>query len=185
MKILRAACKGELDKMYDEKVLARLDEEQGRKRLSSGQVEALISMTVGQQLLRTGYDALRSHAQYAGADRRLNMAIPMAGNAISQLSDKISGEQLITISNNTQGVCITLSADPMDGQVNVSYKHLARIVASALDTCELSCTMTREESKSCPLRRAYECVPGMKLAARQNSKDATRCPYSGLGIEVE
>lgn len=185
MKILRAACKGELDKVYDEQVLARLDKEQGRKRMNSAQVEALISMVVGQQLLHNGYDTLRSHAKYAGADRRLNMAIPMAGNAISQLSDKISGEQLITISNNTQGVCITLSAEPMDGQVNVSYKRLARIVSAALETCELSCACNREQSKACELRRAYECVPGMKLAAKQNSKDPDRCPYAGLEIEVE
>ena len=36
MKILRAAVKGERDKVYDEEKLAEIDREQGRKRLTSG-----------------------------------------------------------------------------------------------------------------------------------------------------
>ena len=44
------AVKGERDKVYDEDKLAEIDREQGRKRLTSGQVEALISISVGSQL---------------------------------------------------------------------------------------------------------------------------------------
>lgn len=185
MKVLRAAVKGEMDKVYDEKELARLDEEQGRRRLNSGQVEALIALSAGRQLMQDGYESLRDHAKYSGAARRLNMAIPMAYNAIKKMTEKVCGEQIITISNNTRGISITLSADPMDGQINISYRSMAQIVSAALDTCELSCTCSREESKRCQLRRAYDCVPGMKLAAKQHSSDPQRCPYAGLEIEVE
>lgn len=185
MKILRASVKGQPDKVYDEEKLAKLDEEQGRKRLSSGEVEALISLSTGRQLMVDGYAKLKEHAKYAGATRRLNMAIPMAYNAIQQMTSKVSGAQMITVINNTNNVCISLSADPIDGQCNISYNNMSRIAAAALETCTLSCIYNREESKRCPLRRAYECVPGLKIAAKGNSKDASRCPYVGLEIEVE
>ena len=185
MKILRAAVKGERDKVYDEDKLAEIDREQGRKRLTSGQVEALISISVGSQLVQDGYDALKEHAKYSGAARRLNMAVPMVHNAIKQMTSKVAGAQMITLSNNTRGVTIMLSADPVDGQCNVSYRSLSQIVSAALDQCELSCVCNREQSKRCALRKAYETVPGMKLAARQNSSDPNRCPYAGLAIELE
>lgn len=184
MRILRASVKGEMDKMYDEKKLKEINEEQGRIRINSHQVEALIAMSVGRQLIEDAYAELGDLAEYAGAAQRVKQVIPMSRNAVQLMTSKVDAEQMITILNNTRQVQIVLSADPVDGKINISYRNMAIVVSAALDTCQLSCTCNREESKRCVLRRAYDNVPGMKLAAKNNSKDPERCPYVGLEIEA-
>ena len=65
--------------------------------------------------------------------------------------------------------------------LNVSYAALNAICGQALSACDL-CMKTREESKRCHIRRAYDMIPAMKLAAKQNSMDAAQCPYVGLEV---
>ena len=80
---------------------------------------------------------------------------------------------------------MTLSA-PNNGPgcLNVRYDVLNTLCGHALSACDL-CVKTREESKRCQIRRAYDTLPAMKLAAKQNSMDATQCPYVGLEVEDE
>lgn len=187
MKVLRAARRGEPDKYYDEQLLAKLDETQGRKRISNAEVEMLIAVKVASGLLHQAYDeVLKPFAQYAGADRRLRQAITMIDNACDQLCDKVSGAQLISIGNNANDATITLSAAPLEhqGWVNISWRALSQIVNRALETCDLCCSCDYLQSKDCALRRAFEQVPSMLPIARDAAKkDKRSCPYRRIVLD--
>lgn len=188
MKCLRATRRGEPDKYYDEDILAKLDEEQGRKRLNNAEVEMLIACKVSLNLLLQAYeDVLGPFAQYAGADRRLKQAITMLNNACQLMSDKVSGAQLITIANNANDATITLSAAPATSQgwVNISWRALSQIVNRALETCEMTCDCDFVQSRKCTLCKAYEQVPSMLPLARVAAKqDGRSCPYRRMICDI-
>lgn len=188
MKILRAVSRGKPPAMYDEKILAQLDEEQGRRRLNNAEVDMLIALKVGTNLIMQAYeDVLQPFAQYAGADRRIRQAIALLCNANRLLSDKIAGAQLITIANNTDDNSISLSSMPKQkpGCINIDWQALCHIVNRALESCEMTCTCDLIQSKRCELRRAFEQVPSLALAARvQAKKDKRSCPYMMLELDA-
>ena len=189
MKVLRAVKRGEPDKYYDEKLLAQMDEDQGRKRISNAEVEMLIACKVCLHLLiQAQEDVLTPFAQYAGADRRLRTAITMLNNACQLMSDKVSGAQLITIANNANDATITLSAAPTahQGWVNMPWRALSHIVNRALESCEMCCSCDYLQSKDCQLRKAYEQVPSMLPIAREAAKqDKRSCPYRRIVLDPE
>lgn len=66
------------------------------------------------------------------------------------------------------------------------YDHAEHICNRAMEQCDLCCTCTRDQSKDCLLRRAFDQVPGCKENAKKYArKDATSCPYRGMEMEVE
>ena len=66
----------------------------------------------------------------------------------------------------------------------MSYNAINAICGQALHACDF-CAKTREESKTCEVRRAFDCVPALKLAARQSDMGAEACPYVGLEVEMD
>ena len=189
MKILRAVSRGKPPAMYDEKILAQLDEQQGRRRLNNAEVDMLIALKVGTNLIMQAYeDVLQPFAQYAGADRRLKQAITLLCHANQMLADKIAGAQLITIANNTDNNSISLSSMPTQkpGNVNIDWAALCHITNRALETCEMTCTCDALQSRQCVLRRAFEQVPSLALAAKtQAKKDRRNCPYMLLEMDPD
>lgn len=189
MKILRAVSRGKPPAMYDEKILARLDEEQGRRRLNNAEVDMLIALKVGTNLIMQAYeDVLQPFARYAGADRRLKQAITLLCHANQMLADKIAGAQLITIANNTDNNSISLSSMPTQkpGNVNIDWAALCHITNRALETCEMTCTCDSLQSRQCALRRAFEQVPSLALAAKvQAKKNKRNCPYMLLEMDPD
>lgn len=187
MKCLRATRRGEADKYYDEALLAKLDEEQGRRRLNNAEVEMLIASKVALHLLIQAYeDVLGSFATESGADRRIKTAISLLNNGLQLMSDHVSGAQLITIANNANDATITLSAAPTGSQgwVNIPWSALSHIVNRALETCEMTCDCDYRQSSQCALRKALEQVPSMLPLAREASKkDKRSCPYRRLVCE--
>lgn len=186
MKLIRSRATGvgHSDQYYDLDKLRKTDAEQGRKQLNGAEVEAMVAISVARQLAEDAYKVLKPHAAMSGATRRLNMAIPMLRNANMLMSGKVAGRQLLTIANNANDVEITLSAAPAAGAININRDAMMHIVNRAFEACEF-CTCNREQSKVCQLRAAYNNVPGVKAAAKENSKDPDRCPYAGLVMEVE
>ena len=61
------------------------------------------------------------------------------------------------------------------------YKAIDAICGQALSAC-FFCDKSREESKRCEVRKAYEAIPVLKLAARQNTSGQEVCPYQGLEV---
>lgn len=181
MKCLRATRRGEADKYYDEQLLAKMDDDQGRVRLNNAEVEMLIASKVALHLLIQAYeDVLGDFAVYAGADRRLKQAITMLNNALQLMSDKTSAAQLITIANNANDATVTLSAAPTSSQgwVNIPWTALSQIVKRALETCEMACNMDSLQSRRCQLCKAFSQIPSLQMLARDAAKkDRSSCPY--------
>ena len=111
--------------------------------------------------------------------------------AVLGLLDKVSDDmlnhvsvaQLKTIYANTSDITVSLSSGRMDSYANISYDHMHALASKALEACELLCTCTREESKSCPMRKAMDHVPG--TCHRKLTSDPTQCPYAGAAFDVE
>lgn len=187
MKTLRAGGHyAPLDKHYDRDKLRRIDEEQGRIRLNAEEVEGMIYLAVASMMAGSASVMLERFARTTGTLRFLRMLATMMHSAVKRLSDRVQCEQLITIANNCNGAEVSLTAHPKTGSMNIQYQHMQALVNQALVTCELTCTKTREESKTCPVRRALENVPGMKGAARERARlDCTSCPYMGLEMEED
>lgn len=187
MKTLRASAGyAPYDKHYDERKLRQLDAEQNRRRLNADEKDGLYYVAVASMLASNGLAMVDKHATHSGQHRRLTTATSMLHNAMREMSNHVQSEQLITIANNVNHTDVILSSRPVDGCLNIPYRHMQAITNQALQTCELLCTADREESKTCPMRKALECVPGMKGAARERAKlDSTKCPYAGLTMEME
>lgn len=182
MKCLRAKNHGERDRYYDKAALARLDQEQGRVRINAAEHQSMLYLITGRWLIEEALQTLRPFCRCAGALGRLAPGLKMIENGIQKCTDHICSEQLIAMANNVEGMNVTLSAaNNGAGCLNVSYDVLNTVCAQALSACDL-CMKTREESKRCHIRRAYDMIPAMKLAAKQNSMDAAQCPYVGLEV---
>lgn len=174
------------DKHYDERKLRQLDIDQNRRRLNADEKDGLYYVAVASMLASNGLAMVDKHARHSGQHRRLTTATSMLHNAMREMSNHVQSEQLITIANNVNKTDVILSSRPVEGCLNIQYRHMQAIVNQALQNCELLCTADREESKRCPVRLALECIPGMKGAARERAQlDSTRCPYAGLMMEVE
>lgn len=187
MKTLRASAGyAPYDKHYDERKLRQLDAEQNRRRLNADEKDGLYYVAVASMLASNGLAMVDKHATHSGQHRRLTTATSMLHNAMREMSNHVQSEQLITIANNVNHTDVILSSRPVDGCLNIPYRHMQAITNQELQTCELLCTADREESKTCPMRKALECVPGMKGAARERAQlDSTKCPYAGLMMAVE
>lgn len=185
MKCLRANNPGERDRYYDRAKLAQLDREQGRVRMNAAEHQSMLYLITGRWLIEEAMQGLKPFCKAAGSYRRIASALPMIANAIKKNTDHICSDQLISMANNVENMTVTLTAQPNgSGCLNVNYDVLNAICGQALSACDM-CVKTRAESKACPVRRAYDMIPAMKLAARQNSMDAEQCPYVGLEVEDE
>jgi hypothetical protein len=182
MKIIRARTpRGDWD-LFDADKLKEVDEREGRRRLSGGEIEALIGVTTGINIIRRSIICLEELAKETGQQRRAKLVETMVLNLLTGIARKVAQDQLITIGNNVYDVVVTLSSSGVDGCVNIRWKDMQVLADNVLLSCSMSCGKSRDESKSCPIRRALENVPGLKAAAKSqgNTKD---CPFSGLEME--
>ena len=112
----------------------------------------------------------------------------MLRNLAQLCADHMSHNQLVSIADNMGRVAVTISAEPITtpegGCINVRYNAINALCGQALHACDF-CAKTREESKSCEVRRAFDAIPALKLAARQSDMGAEACPYVGLEVEMD
>lgn len=182
MKYLKASNPGERDRYYDKAALAQLDREQGRVRINAAEHQSMLYLITGRWLIEEALTGLKPFMRAAGAYRMIAPGAKLIENGVQQCTDHICSDQLISMANNVEGMNVTLSAaNNGAGCLNVSYDVLNTVCAQALSACDL-CMKTREESKRCHIRREYDMIPAMKLAAKQNSMDAAQCPYVGLEV---
>ena len=184
MKIIRSRLPGAEGEAFDLEMLKKVDEREGRHRISGGEVEALIAFVTAVNIIRRELPRLESMAEENGQLTKLRTVRTMALGIMNRIVKKIAQDQLITIANNVYEVIVTLSSSPVEGCYNIRRKDLHTLADSVLLSCSMSCGKSRDESKDCPVRRALENIPGLKAAAKSmgNTKD---CPFSGLEMEWE
>ena len=165
--------------MTDEQ-MELLDQQEGRRRITGTEMDALIMLNVSRVLMHTAMDDLRPFLKEHGYLTRLAPLMGQFDKACKTMTDHVKRKQCKSIEANYNGVTVTVSSLPMKQPqwTNVEQSVLNRIVNQASRMCAMDCTCTREQSKRCELRRAFDNVPGMKEAAKVglfSGDDA--CPY--------
>lgn len=162
---------------------AQLDTDEGRKRMTNEQVEAMVVARGCLVMLRGTIERLQPFIKATGAGRMLTAGVGLVRKMLEQIMCKVSAAQCETMDDNTRGVTVTVSSVKVPGMVNISQTDLTMITDRALEACEMYCTASCQESKGCPLRRALECVP--MLGGCKRDAGAEDCPYKGVRLEVE
>ena len=129
---------------------------------------------------------LYEHAEHRGKKQQLKGLITTIRNLMTTLNMAVSLRQMGSICTQMENMCVSVSSEHVEGHVNIRLHDLLTICNRAMESCSWSCTCTREQSKGCDIRRALELVPGVKAQGKEIArKDATRCPYKGMEMEVE
>lgn len=162
---------------------AQLDADEGRVKLYNDQLEAMVVARGCLVMLRGTLERLMPFIKATGAGKMLAAGIGLVRRCIEQMMCKVSSAQCQTMDANTRGVTVTVSSVKVPGMVNISQPDLTMITDRALEACEMYCTASCQESKSCPLRRALECVP--MLSGVKRDAGAEDCPYKGVRLEVD
>lgn len=172
--------------IYTAEQVELLNREQNRRQISGAEMEAMMGMVTGGNLMLAYAPVLYEHAKHCGKLPQLKRLITTMRNLMKTLNMHVSVRQMGSICSQMENAHITVSADYVPGYVNIRLDDLLHIYNRAMEQCDMLCTCTREESKACQLRRALELVPGVKEQGKQYARtDATRCPYRGMEMEVE
>ena len=172
--------------IYTAEQVARINQEQHRRRLSGAEMEAMTAaITAGNILIQTA-PVLHDQAAHIGKHSQLKRLVTQLRRLLTKLNMAVEVRQMGAICGQLENMKICVSAEPVARYVNIRHDTLMHICNRALEFCDMCCTCTREESKQCELRRALELVPGVKEAGKEIArKDATRCPYRGMEMEAD
>lgn len=172
--------------VYTPEEVDRINDAGGRQRISGEEQVAMIGMLAASKLMNICGPILLEHAKYVGKQATLKRLNTQFQRLMLALSQKIETRQMGAIANQMTDVNITVSANYVPAMVNIKLDELTHICNRAMEMCDMMCTCTRDESKHCVLRQALELVPGVKQQGKEYArKDATRCPYRGMEMEVD
>lgn len=167
----------------DKNLCKEIDQSEGRVRLNGEGLEAMIVFLSMRLLLRKATESLKPFLAKTKAARMIWAVLGLLDKLADDMLNHVSVAQLKTIYANTNEIVVSLSCGKMNSYANISYEHMHALASKALESCELLCTRTREESKDCPMRKAMDHVPG--ICHRKLTKDPTQCPYAGAAFDVE
>lgn len=184
MKTLKAKStdKDGRDKFYDLKKLREIDEEQGREHLTGTEIDCVIALGVARQMVTDANEGLKRFGRNKGFLAASRTAETKLRRSMETIRDGISSEQLIMVANNINDCDIVISSNPVLGlkqMINVDRVQLAHIITQASRVCSLTCSCTREESKACTLRHAFDVMPGVKKSGAA-SMGHRRLPLSNV-----
>ena len=172
--------------VYSPEEVDRINKAGGRQRISGEEQEAMIGLLAASKLMNLCGPILLDHAAYVGKKTHLKRLNTQFRRLMVALSQKIETRQMGAITNQMTDVNITVSAGYVPAMVNIKLDDLIHICNRAMEYCDMCCSCTRDQSKECVLRQAFDLVPGAKQAAKDVArKDATRCPYRGLEMEAD
>ena len=172
--------------VYTDEEVERINREFNRIRLNGNEMEQMIGLISAGNLFRQCAKELEKVAEHAGARRLLRQVRSTIKTVVVRMSNHVEARQLGAIIAQTDRAKITVSAEYTPAMVNIKLDDLLTLCNAAMEQCSWSCTCTRDESKDCFLRKVLEIVPGVKETGKENArKDATRCPYRGMEMEVE
>lgn len=172
--------------VYTAEEVERINREFNRIRLNGNEMEQMIGLISAGNLFRQCAKELEKVAEHAGARRLLRQVRSTIKTVAVRMNNHVEARQLGAIIAQTDRAKLTVSAEYTPAMVNIKLDDLLTLCNAAMEQCSWSCTCTRDESKECFLRKVLEIVPGVKETGKENArKDATKCPYRGLEMEVE
>ncbi len=172
--------------VYTAEEVERINREFNRIRLNGNEMEQMIGLISAGNLFRQCAKELEKVAEHAGARRLLRQVRSTIKTVAVRMNNHVEARQLGAIIAQTDRAKLTVSAEYTPAMVNIKLDDLLTLCNAAMEQCSWSCTCTRDESKDCFLRKVLEIVPGVKETGKDIArKDATRCPYRGMEMEVE
>lgn len=172
--------------IYSEEEVKRINEEYNRHRINGNEMEQMIGLVSAGNLFRQCLAELMKHAEHAGQVRFAKQVSTMVKTLAVRLASAVECRQMGAIMAQTHGAKITVAATPNPAYINIEMESLLHICNRAMEYCDFCCTCTRDQSKDCALRKALDLVPGVKEQGKEYArKDATRCPYRGMEMEVD
>lgn len=172
--------------LYTAEEVDAINAQCNRLRISGNEMEQMIGFIAAGNLLRQCAVQLSDFAKETGDLALLKRVSTQLKTIAVRLATRIEVRQMGAIMNQTDRAKLTVSAEYTPAMVNIKLDDLLVLCNQAMDTCGWNCTCTRDQSKDCPLRKVLETVPGVKEAGKEIArKDATKCPYKGLEMEVE
>lgn len=172
--------------LYTAEEVEAINREGNRQRLSGNEMEQMIGFIAAGNLLRQCAVQLADFARETGDLAFLKRVSTNLKTIAVRLATHVEVRQMGAIMNQTDRAKLTVSAEYTPAMVNIKLDDLMVLCNQAMEMCDMMCTCTRDESKNCVLRQALELVPGVKQQGKEYArKDATRCPYRGMEMEVE
>lgn len=161
----------------------QMDRDEGRVRIPNSAMEAMVTLQAAMIVARKAADAIKPTIRKTGCGRMLKAHIGGMRRCIGDILCKVSASQNRTLQANTQLVTVTVSSAKAPAMINIPIEDMVAISNRALEMCAFSCSCTREQSKECQLRRAFEQVASSCVEAVRD--DPTKCPYAGTGFEID
>lgn len=172
--------------VYTADEVAEINRIDNRRRASGAELEAMMGAIAAGNILIAVAPMLYDHASHVGKVPQLKRLVTTFRRLMVTLNMHLDITQMNTIVGNMADAHLTVSSNPVQPYVNIRLEDLLHICNRAMEQCDLCCTCTREQSKDCSLRHAFDQVPGCKQAAKEQArKDAGSCPYRGMEMEVD
>ena len=161
----------------------QMDRDEGRIRIPNSAMEALVVLQACSVVARKAAESMTPFVKKTGAGKMLKCQIAGMRKSLGDMLCKVSSSQNRTLQANTQLVNITVTSGKVPAMINIDVEDMTHICNRALEMCAFSCACTREESKECRLRHAFEQVASSSVEAVR--EDPTKCPYAGTSFEME
>lgn len=161
----------------------QMDRDEGRIRVPNSAMEAMVTLQAAMVVAKRAAESMTPTIRKTGAGKMLKCHIGGMRRCIGDILTKISATQNRTLQANTQLVDITVTSRKVPAMINIDIEDLNAISNRALEMCAFSCDCTREQSKECRLRQAFEQVASSCVEAVR--EDPTKCPYAGTSFEIE
>lgn len=171
--------------IYTDEEVRKIDEMGARRHITGAEMEAMMGLIAAGNMLTQCAMMISDHAAHIGAAVTLERLVTQTRNLIVRLNMHVETRQMGAIAGQMADANVTISATPRPAMVNICIDDLLHICNRAMEQCDFCCTCTRDESKQCELRKAFDLVPGARQAAKENArKDANRCPYRGMEMDI-
>lgn len=153
------------------------------KRLTAGEREALLRMTMAMDILRLDLGPLRERAKLVRwAKRDMAMMAAVAERLETEFIETIPPEQLLMYRRAAQMVSCTIGVknpgpstrDEKNYGMWIPWEVLNALLVGCHDHC-LMCPMDKAERRACPLRKALTIIPN-----DSEERSDGDCPYYGL-----
>lgn len=160
----------------------QLDEDEGRIRIPNSAMEAITVLQACQIMARRCAEALAPTIRKTGKGKMIKAQAGGLRRSVSDIMTKVSAVQCRSLDANTQNQTITVTSSKIPSMINIDVEDMEHICNRALEMCSFSCDCTREQSKACRLREAFEQVT-VSLGGADGS-DPSKCPFAGQGVVI-
>ena len=151
-----------------------------RQRINGAEMDALMRYNAGYSLLMDSLNGggLAKMCERVGADiQTITEHLAALKLFYATVENAVSAHQLKSLDAQVDDFQVVVTTGmPPQGYTAIGEADLAALTqAVTKDHCGYMCTMTRDQAKMCPVRRALDNIPGMRQY-REESVDA--CPYA-------